>query len=127
MSAPKAGPWQVGAALVAGLTAGCAAPGCREMVEAQLFFGSADDAAFNAFLDREVTPRFPAGLTVLDGAGRWQDPAGRLTQERSKLVAIITQPGADTLGRLQAVREAYKVQFRQQSVGLALSRVCADF
>lgn len=34
--------------------------------------GSAiDEAHWRAFLDREVSPRFPDGLTVLDGYGQW--------------------------------------------------------
>ncbi len=97
------------------------------MVEAQLYFGLTTEPAFEGFLNTEVTPRFPAGLTVVDGAGRWRDPAGRLTQERSKLVIIVAEPGPATLNRLQAIREAYKVQFHQQSVGLVTESVCADF
>lgn len=106
---------------------GCAHSACQPMVEAQLYFGSVGDAAFGAFLDSEVTPRFPAGLTVLDGAGRWRTPAGRLTQEPAKLVLIVTDAGGATMTRLQAIRSAYKAQFQQQSVGLVLEPVCADF
>jgi hypothetical protein len=109
------------------ILAGCARPLCERKMEAQLYFGVTGAAGFAEFLDREVTPRFPAGLTVLDAAGRWRDPAGRLTHESSKLVLIVTEPGAATLARLQAIRDAYKAQFQQQSVGLVLESVCADF
>jgi hypothetical protein len=109
------------------LVSGCAAPVCQPMLEARLFFGLTDEAGFVDFLDREVTPRFPAGLTVLDGAGRWRDSSGRPTQERSRVVDIVTVAGADTEARLEAIRAAYKTRFRQQSVGLVLQRVCADF
>ena len=84
-------------------------------------------AAFDAFLDRSVTPRFPAGLTVLDGAGRWQAPDGRLTQEPSKLVLIVAPNDPGVPARLDAIRAEYKAQFRQQSVGLVLTRGCASF
>jgi hypothetical protein len=121
------------ALLAAGLLAGCAPPACRPMVSAQLFFGltrpggGVDGPAFAAFLDASVTPRFPAGLTVLDADGRWRRPDGALTQEPSKLVLVIAAPGPDTLARLQAIRAEYAARFDQQSVGMALSSVCADF
>ena len=108
--------------------ASCAVPGCHDMLSAQLLFGAPENpAAFTAFLDRNVTPRFPAGLTVLDAAGRWQAPDGRLTQERSKLVLIVAPPGPATIARLQTIRDEYKTQFHQQSVGLLMARTCADF
>ena len=100
------------------------------MVAAELFFGVEGrglEARFVDFLDRSVTPRFPAGLTVLDGAGRWRAGNGRMTAERSKLVLIVADPGEETVARLQAVRGEYKARFGQESVGLMLSRVCADF
>ena len=97
------------------------------MLSAELFFGLTDEGAFTAFLDRDVTPRFPAGLTVLDAAGRWRAPDGRMTQERTKLVLIVAPLGPDTSARLEAVRHAYEMQFSQQSVGLVTQRACADF
>lgn len=106
------------------LLAGCANPVCTPMLSAQLLFGATP--GFEDFLDRSVTPRFPAGLTVLDGAGRWRAPDGRMTQEPSKLVLIVT-PDRDALAKLQAIRDEFKARFRQQSVGLVLARACADF
>ena len=66
---------------------GCAQPGCTPALRAELLFGLATPdgpvtpAAFDAFLDRSVTPRFPSGLTVLDGTGRWRAPNGRQSVE----------------------------------------------
>ncbi len=115
------------------LLVGCADRGCRPMLAAELLFGlsrpggAIDAAEFTDFLDRSVTPRFPAGLTVLDGAGRWRAPDGRMSQERSKLLLIVTERGAETRSRLEAVREEYRARFQQQSVGMVLTRVCAAF
>jgi hypothetical protein len=62
---------------------GCAKAGMR--ATAELVFGrSSDDPAhpsvseadFTRFLNEEVTPRFPDGLTVIDAQGRWSAPAG---------------------------------------------------
>lgn len=97
------------------------------MLEAKLLFGLTDEGAFASFLDTAVTPRFPAGLTVISADGRWRTPGGRMTQERSKLVLILAEPGPETHARLQAIRSDYKTAFHQQSVGLVTSSVCADF
>jgi hypothetical protein len=62
-------------------------------VDTQLYFGlgPADDASkgiseaeWRKFLDKEVTPRFPAGLSVVDVYGQWhpeQDAGDRLPQD----------------------------------------------
>ena len=105
------------------------------LLMADLFFGRslpAGGAVTNAdwrdFLAREVTPRFPDGLTVLEGYGQWRQRAtNRATSEPSTVVIIVTQPGSETLRRLDAIREAYNVRFHQQSVGLAMESVCASF
>jgi hypothetical protein len=50
-------------------------------VDTHLYFGlgpidapdkGVSEAAWRAFLDKEVTPRFPSGLSVLDVYGQWQ-------------------------------------------------------
>lgn len=55
----------------------------RAMVRLELLFGTArperppvSDQEWASFLDTEVTPRFPAGLTVLRGPGQWRGSDG---------------------------------------------------
>lgn len=85
------------------------------------------EQAWQRFLAREITPRFPDGLTVTDASGQWRDPAsGRIVREPSKLV-IIVLPGNDDEARLDAVVDAYKRQFRQQSVALVVEPACVSF
>src|SRR5688572_3392697 len=64
-----------------------------DWVRSELYFavgnedgtGTIDEAKWREFLDREVTPRFPDGLTVLDGYGQWRfQQDGRLVRQRSK-------------------------------------------
>src|SRR5205807_2487081 len=84
------------------------------------------DAAWSRFLAREVTPRFPDGLTVLDAAGQWQDKErGLVVREPSKLVMIVTADDAPARGKIEAIVAAYKHQFSQQSVGVVSRPVCA--
>lgn len=108
--------------------------GTVRFAEYGLYFGRSKDGAeivsddaWTRFLAREVTPRFPDGLTVLDGAGQWRNAAGGIERERSKLLVVIAPPGADSLRRTTEVAEAYKRSFGQESVLRVVSTVCASF
>jgi len=97
---------------------------------AELLFGGGrvSQAAWEVFLEAEVTPRFPDGLTVYDAKGQWRNPeTKKISRERTKVVMIAMPPGADNDARLQAVIEAYKTRFKQQSVGLILRPSCVSF
>jgi hypothetical protein len=90
--------------------------------------GGGGEAAWARFVAREITPRFPDGLTVLDAAGQWRDPAAdRPDRERSKLVIIVTAADAPADDRIAAIVDAYKHQFHQKSVGVVATAVCAAF
>jgi hypothetical protein len=80
------------------------------------------------FVDNEITPRFPDGLTVFDAAGQWRDPASKkIVRELSKIVLIVLPGNADDLPRLNEIAETYKRRFRQQSVGMILRPACVSF
>jgi len=114
----------VAIALLAG-GPGCAltAPGDR-MVETRVFLGRArpdgtvvDDAAWQAFLAEVVTPRFPDGLTVLDGIGQWRDPgSSTIVREPSKVLVLVHPPGASADAAVDAIGAEWKRRFQQRSV-----------
>ncbi|MFL9827536.1 DUF3574 domain-containing protein [Rhodoplanes sp. SY1] len=94
-------------------------------------------AHFADFLAREVTPRFPDGLTVYDARGQWRDATGRITREATKVLLILApaqEPSADTdpkrpsrAEKIAAIVDAYKRRFRQKSVLVLTRPVCARF
>jgi hypothetical protein len=102
---------------------------------AELLFGrdigkrlGVSEAAWQRFVAREITPRFPEGLTVIDAGGQWRDPgSGRIVREPSKRVEIVLPGDSDDAARLDAVVSAYKRQFRQRSVGLIVQSACVSF
>ena len=114
---------------------GSCPPPTKTMLRAELYFGrdiggrlGVSERQWGRFLAREITPRFPDGLTVLDARGQWRDPARHaLVREPSKLVIIVAADDGRTRRRLAEVAKAYKTRFRQKSVGLVLSTVCAAF
>jgi uncharacterized protein DUF3574 len=97
---------------------------------AQLLFGrtGVSDAGWARFLAKEITLRFPDGLTVYDGRGQWRPPGSQtVIRERSRVVTIAMQPSAENDTRLQEVVEAYKKRFHQTSVGLIEQPACVSF
>jgi hypothetical protein len=102
---------------------------------AELVFGrvSSDGKAgvseveFAKFLDGEVSPRFPQGMTVIDAEGRWTPPAGSMIRTPAKMVMIILPGNADDAKKLDAVRVAYKTRFHQPSALLMTTGDCTSF
>ena len=107
----------------------------KRMVVVDLLFGrniggrlGVTEARFAQFLAEEITPRFPDGLTVLDGAGQYRDEKSKvITRERSKVVMIAVTEDAGLQGKIDAIVAAYKQRFRQQSVGVMIRPACVSF
>jgi hypothetical protein len=122
-----------GALVFAFLVSTCAT--CPESVVAQLYFGrglagggEVDETSWAAFVDAELTPRFPDGFTVLDGAGQWRANAAHpIVRERTKLVLIAAPESAATRRKLEEIRAAYRSRFAQGAVGLVTAPACAEF
>ncbi len=102
---------------------------------AELIFGrsiggrvAVSDEQWMLFLDTEITPRFPDGLTVFEAAGQWWDQNNkRITREPSKIVLIVLPGKTEDIPRLNEIAEAYKRSFGQQSVGMIVRPACVSF
>jgi Protein of unknown function (DUF3574) len=78
--------------------------------------GEVSEEEWRAFLEAEVTPRFPDGLTVVAAYGQWRDRSGEIAREPSRMLAIWYRRNADSEPAIEAIRQAYKAQFGQESV-----------
>ena len=114
-------------------TAACP-PGSEEFAEYRLFFGRSQgsvevvsEEAWRSFLADEVTPRFPAGLTVFDAAGQWRESSGEIVRERTKVLLVLAPPGGDAIQRTDEIAEAYKLAFGQSSVLRVVTQACVSF
>ena len=127
----------IGAALTSG--AAHAAPhacpdGMKTATTAELFFGrnvgwagQVSDSDWRTFLDEDVTPRFPDGLSVSDVYGQWRSPAGAFVRQNSKALFIVLAGRPDEQQRLNLIRDAYKRRFHQQAVLLVEQKACISF
>ena len=86
------------------------------------------EQAWARFVARELTPRFPDGLTITDAVGQWRNPtSGRTVQEPTKQVEIVLPGKDDDEARLEAVVAAYKRDFSQHSVVVMVRTACVSF
>ena len=95
-------------------------------VDTRLYFGlgpvdapdkGVSEAAWREFLDKEVTPRFPAGLSVMDVYGQWQGKNEKAPERiRSKVLIIDYRATAANAAKIEAIRVAWKQKTGDQSV-----------
>lgn len=113
-------------------------PDSEPWVRSELYFGTTKDDGsayapeeFDAFLDKEITPRFPDGLTLLTGLGQWQgDDDEEVLQERSQVLIILypAETARESSEKLEEIRALYEMQFNQFSVLRAdAAEVCTSF
>lgn len=96
---------------------------CTPQVQSRLYFGldtpkgPLADAQWQAFVDEIVTPRFGAGLTVLEARGQWRDArSGATTREPSRVVEIVHADAPQRQRELAEIAAHYKARFGQQAV-----------
>ena len=109
-------------------------PGATPLARLELLFGmgrkeggEVSDAEWRAFLDTEVTPRFPDGLMVLTGDGQWRSSVSGRAKEKSRIVEIWYRPSADSEPKIEAIRSAYKGRYGQDSVMRVDGVSCVSF
>src|SRR5262249_11118272 len=103
----------------------------KSRVRTTLYFGlsrpkgSVSELEWQLFLRDEVTKRFPDGFTVWQAEGQWQTPAGSIDREQSKVLLLVHPDTTLARQSVQAVIQAYRTAFDQESVLWESSRVCA--
>jgi hypothetical protein len=92
-------------------------------IKTELYFGMAKPDGtrvsvdeWRAFLDREISPRFPDGLTVLEAEGQYMSKNLGLIREPTRILILLHRPTvtADTL--IERIRSLYQLHFQQESV-----------
>lgn len=123
------------ACLTLAACSGMPASGCRQpLVQDVLYFGLSTPSGgqitpeqWQGFLREEVTPRFPAGLSVVDAAGQWRGNDGSIVQENSKVLTLAHADNKASETAVQAIMDIYKRRFEQEAVMRLRQRSCASF
>jgi uncharacterized protein DUF3574 len=109
------------------LSGDAAHPGqTKGWVDTKLYFGlgladhpdnGVSEAQWRDFLDKEVSTRFPAGLSVLDVYGQWQGKNQTSPERlRSKMLIIDYPDSQENRDKIEAIRAAWKQRTGDQSV-----------
>ncbi len=111
----------------------CPSP-AKPMLRAELYFGrnigghlGVSERDWSLFVARELTTRFPDGLTVIDGHGQWRGRTGAIVREPNKIVIVFVPDDVATRERIKAATAAYKRHFKQDSVAIITRAVCVEF
>ncbi len=96
-------------------------------LKTELYFGPVSGSDWADFLARDVTPRFPQGLTWFDVQGQWRDAHGSVRKLDSRLLILIYARGAAANRSIEAIRADFKSRFHQQSVLRVTEEVEASF
>jgi hypothetical protein len=100
----------------------------------ELYFGTArpdglppvTEQEFQRFLDNNITPAFPDGLTLLTGLGQFRGADDVAIEEESFLVILLypVETKRESNEKIEQIRRDYKEEFRQESV--LRSDVCCE-
>lgn len=89
--------------------------------------GQVSDADWRAFLDEVVTPRFPAGLTVVEATGQWKSQSGQVERERAEVLTVLHAGDAPARRAIAEVAAEYKRRFQQEAVLRERITACTHF
>jgi uncharacterized protein YggL (DUF469 family) len=93
------------------------------LIQKDLFFGrnipgggEVSEAEFDEFVDTEITPRFPNGLTISDADGQFLDSTNVVVTEQSKVITLFVEDTPESEAAIREISQAYLRQFQQESV-----------
>jgi hypothetical protein len=85
------------------------------------------DGEWQRFLDEVVTPRFPAGLTVLSASGQWRGESGAVERERAQVLTLLHSGNEAARRAVAEVAGEYKRRFAQEAVLRERMTACTRF
>lgn len=105
--------------LLAVTTAGAEMQTLEERVWYRMHFGmglgtnAITPELFTQFIDKQVTPRFPEGLTVTVARGQWNSPQVGVIREKTAIVDIQGDGSEECKEKIKAIAEAYTKRFKK--------------
>lgn len=92
-------------------------------VRSEVYFGMSTPGgaqisaeAWQEFLNSEITPRFPAGLSIIDTAGQWRNAGGHIDREAGKMLVLLHPGDAAADAAIEDIRRTYCERFQQEAV-----------
>lgn len=109
-------------------------PGDTAMVRDVIYFGRnrpdggrVSDVEWEAYLDSVVTPRFPAGFTIVEAEGHWRGESGVVERERTEVLTLLHPGDEASREAVRALTGEYVRRFHQEAVLRERLAACARF
>jgi len=80
--------------------------------------GEISEQQFDKFLAKQVTPAFPAGMTVYDAYGQMQHHSGGIVKQKTKVVVLVHKNSRADDGAIKKIIAAYRNEFGNPQVML---------
>lgn len=84
--------------------------------------------AWQRFVAEQVTQALPAGFTLYDAAGQYREPMpGGIGHEPTEVIEAVAEDTPAFRARVAGLADAYRIRFRQGTVGIVSQLACAAF
>ena len=85
--------------------------------------GEISEQQFTEFLSNEVTPAFPAGMTVYDAYGQMQHSNREIVKQKTKVVVLVHKNSKADDDAINKITTAYRSKFGNPQVMLLTKQV----
>jgi hypothetical protein len=89
--------------------------------------GEVSDEQFAKFLETEVTPAFPAGLTAYDAYGQMQTSKGNIVKQKTKVLLLVHDNSKGDLDAIHKIVDTYRSKFGNPQVMVITAPVTPEF
>lgn len=76
-----------------------------------------------SFIDGEITPRFPEGLTITEARGQWKSDEYGVIRERTILVDLQCPVTEECAAKVDAIAKAYVERFKAAKASIYIRRI----
>jgi len=89
--------------------------------------GEVSDEQFAQFLETEVTPAFPAGLTAYDAYGQMQTSKGNIVKQKTKVLLLVHDNSKKDLDAIHRIVDTYRDKFGNPQIMVITAPVTPEF
>lgn len=76
-----------------------------------------------SFIDKEITPAFPSGLTITQARGQWSSPEHGLIREHTTVIDVQCTDTEENWQKIQAIAVKYVELFKPAQASFFVTRV----
>ena len=76
-----------------------------------------------SFIDKEICPKFPDGLTIIEARGQWKSEEYGVIRERTIIIDLHCPDTDDCREKIAAIAKAYADRFKAAKASIYVIRV----